>query len=170
MNLIVVVSKNFGIGKNNDLLFDLPTDLKYFKNKTLNKVVVMGDKTYYSLPFRPLKNRINIVLSKNEEILDQGVITVHSFIELFEKLKQYNTNDVFICGGASVYNALMDYCTYAYITKVDKEVNADVYLNDIDQLKNWEVVDSSQTFEENGLQFKFVTYKNNNVLKFIDKK
>lgn len=164
MNLIVAVSKNFAIGKNNGLLFHLPSDLKYFKEKTLNKVVVMGDKTYFSLPKRPLKNRINIVLSFNKDLHEDGVIVVSSIKELFKELEKYTDDDVFICGGASVYNSLMDYCKYAYITKIDKLVEADTYINNIDNKDNWKIIGSSVTYNENDLDFNFVTYENTSVL------
>lgn len=160
MNLIVAVSNDFAIGRDNDLLFNLPSDLKYFKEKTLNKVVVMGERTYMSLPKRPLKNRINIVLSNNPQFVAEGSTIVHSLDELFMELKKYDSSDVFICGGASVYNLLMDYCTYAYVTKVDQIVPADTYINNIDKKPNWKLVSQSETFEENDLKFNFCLYKN----------
>ena len=149
--------------KDNNLLFNLPSDLKYFKEKTLNKVVIMGDRTYLSLPKRPLPKRINIVLSKHGVEVPEGVIVVGSFEELFKELENYDSKDVFVCGGASVYNALMDYCEFAYITKIEKVVPADTYIENIDKKSNWEIVESSQKQTENGLDFKFVLYKNNSV-------
>ena len=163
MNFIVAVSQDFAIGKDNNLLFNLPSDLKYFKEKTLNKVVIMGDRTYLSLPKRPLPKRINIVLSKHGVEVPEGVIVVGSFEELFKELENYDSKDVFVCGGASVYNALMDYCEFAYITKIEKVVPADTYIENIDKKSNWEIVESSQKQTENGLDFKFVLYKNNSV-------
>ena len=160
MNLIVAVSNDFAIGRDNNLLFNLPSDLKYFKEKTINKVVVMGERTYMSLPKRPLKNRINVVLSNNPQFVAEGSTIVHSLDELFMELKKYDSSDVFICGGASVYNLLMDYCTYAYVTKVDQIVPADTYINNIDKKPNWKLVSQSETFEENDLKFKFCLYKN----------
>lgn len=166
MNFIVAVSQDFAIGKDNNLLFNLPSDLKYFKEKTLNKVVIMGDRTYLSLPKRPLPKRINIVLSKHGVEVPEGVIVVGSFEELFKELENYDSKDVFVCGGASVYNALMDYCEFAYITKIEKVVPADTYIENIDKKSNWEIVESSQKQTENGLDFKFVLYKNNSVKNF----
>lgn len=165
MNFIVAVSEDFAIGKDNNLLFNLPNDLKYFKAKTLNKVVIMGDRTYMSLPKRPLPKRTNIVLSKNGIDVEEGVIVVRSLEELFKEIKKYNSNDVFVCGGASVYNLLMDYCELAYITKIEKTVPADTHINNVDKMSNWEVVEESPQEHENGLNYKFVVYKNNNVKK-----
>ena len=88
MNFIVAVSKDYAIGKDNKLLFNLPTDLKYFKEMTLGKVVVMGQNTYLSLPNRPLPNRTNIVLSNNLNFHDDNVIIVRTVNELFNSIKQ----------------------------------------------------------------------------------
>lgn len=167
MNFIVAVTNDYAIGKNNDLLFHLPTDLKYFKETTLNKVVVMGDRTYFSLPKRPLPNRINIVLSNNPDFNEPNVIIVRNLDELFEKLKKYNTNDVFVTGGATVYNLLMDYCDKAYITKIDKIVPADTYIRNIEKLGNWQLESSSDTQTENGLDFSFKVFKNHKVKEYF---
>ena len=166
MNFIVAVTNDYAVGKNNNLLFHLPTDLKYFKETTLNKVVVMGAKTYFSLPKRPLPNRITIVLSNNPQFNEPDITIVRSLDELFTELKKYNTNDVFVSGGASVYNLLMDYCEKAYITKIDKVVPADTYINNIEKMPNWILESSSPTQTENGLNFSFKVFKNTNVKKF----
>ena len=166
MNFIVAVSKNYAIGKNNDLLFDLPSDLKYFKEKTINKIVVMGDKTFYSLPVRPLPKRTTIVLSNNPEFNEKGVIIVRSLEELFKEIKKYPKEDVFVCGGATVYNLLMDYCEKAYITKIDKMVDGDAYINNIDEKSNWKKIEASETFYENGLSFRFEIYENLEIKKY----
>ena len=163
MNLIVAVTNDYAIGKGNDLLFHLPTDLAFFKEKTINKVVIMGEKTYFSLPKRPLPKRTTIVLSDNPNFQDENVIIVRNVKELFDEVKKYNADDVFVCGGASVYNLLMDYCQTAYITKIDKIVPADVYINNLEQKDNWQKVFESETLQENGVCFKFQTYQNKNV-------
>lgn len=165
MNFIVAVSQDFAIGKDNDLLFNLPSDLKYFKEKTLNKVVIMGDRTYQSLPKRPLPKRINIVLSKNGIDVKDGVIVVRSLEELFKEIKKYDSKDVFVCGGATVYNLLMDYCELAYITKIEKTVPADTYINNIDKMTNWYVESQSDVQNENGLDYRFIVYRNKNIKK-----
>ena len=88
MNFIVAVDRNYAIGKDNDLLYSLKQDMKYFRETTLNKVVVMGDKTLMSFPnSAPLKNRTNIVVSIDPNFSVEGAIVVHSFKELFEELK-----------------------------------------------------------------------------------
>ena len=160
MNLIVAVTKDYAIGKDNDLLFHLPKDLAFFKEKTINKVIIMGERTYYSLPKRPLPKRTTIVLSNNPNFNEEGVIIARSVDELFEEVKKYNPEDVFVCGGASVYNLLMDNCEKAYITKIDKIVPADTYIHNLEEKENWRKIYESETMEDNGVPFRFETYVN----------
>lgn len=167
MNFIVAVASDYAIGKDNRLLFSLPSDLKYFKEKTLNKIVVMGEKTYKSLPKRPLPNRINIVLSNDISFYDDNIIIVRDMGELFNELKNYNSDDIFIIGGASVYNQLMDYCKLAYITKVYKKVDADTFINNVDNKTNWHVVSQSEMQTENNLDFQFIVYENKDPKVFL---
>ncbi len=168
MNLIVAVDNNWGIGKNNDLLYNIKGDMAYFRQQTLNKVVFMGEKTFLSFPNQqPLKNRINIVLSDNPNFDVQGCTVVHSLPELFNELKNYKDEDVYLIGGASMYNLLLPYCTRAYITKIDAYKPADRFLTNIDQLKNWIIENESETFTEGGYRYKFVTYKNLDVKYYI---
>jgi dihydrofolate reductase len=163
MNFIVAVDNNYAIGKNNDLLYSLKQDMKYFRETTLNKVVVMGDKTLLSFPnSAPLKNRTNIVVSIDPNFTVDGAIVVHSFKELFEELKKYDTNDIFVIGGASIYNQLMDYCEFGYITKIDAEKPYDKAINNVEKM-GWELVSKSETLTENDLNFAFCIFKNPNV-------
>ena len=165
MNLIVAVSLDYAIGKNNKLLFRLPTDMVFFKEKTIGKTVVMGEKTYLSLPKRPLLNRINIVLSDNPNFLADGAIVVHTLDDLFKELKKYRSEDIFVCGGASIYNLLMNYCDTAYVTKVEKIVDADTYIDDIEK-RGFVLKEVSPQIEENDLTFTFQTYQNPNPIRF----
>lgn len=165
MNFIVAVDNNYAIGYNGKLIYSLPSDLKYFKHQTKDKVVVMGANTYFSLPKRPLPNRVNIVLTKTIDNIE-GAITCHSFNELFSVLESYNTNDVFVIGGASIYNKLMPYCSKAYITKINSSHDADTYINNIEELNNWHLIQCSETFSENGLSFKFCIFQNDNIINY----
>jgi len=165
MNFIVAVSENYGIGKDGKMLFDLKTDLKYFKEKTLNKVVVMGKKTFLSIPNAPLKNRINIVLTTDKYFAPLGVIVVHSYEELFSQIEQYNSYDVFLIGGATLYNKLIDKCYKGYITKIYKTVEADTFIDNVENKPNWKEVKTSETFFENGLSFEFKEFENQNLVK-----
>lgn len=162
MNFIVAVDNNYAIGKNGTLIYSLPSDLAYFKKVTSGKVVVMGDKTFLSLPKHPLPNRINIVMTLTNETYD-GAITVRSVEELKEVIKNYNTDDIFVIGGASIYNLLMDYCKFAYITKIDASEPADTFINNIETKGNWKLISSSENQTENDLNFKFCVFENTNI-------
>ena len=162
MNFIVAVDENYAIGKNGDLIYSIPSDLKYFKQMTTGKVVVMGDKTYLSLPKHPLPNRINVVMTLSDSNYE-GAITVRSVSELKEAIKGYDTNDVFVIGGASIYNLLMDYCDNAYITKVRAKAPADTFINNIEKKPNWKLESESELMNENGLDFSFCVFENQDV-------
>lgn len=167
MKLIVAAAKNWAIGYNGGLLFDLPDDMEFFKNTTLNHVVIMGRNTLLSFPGgKPLKNRTNIVLTTNRDFKAEGCIIVHSFSELFEELKKYNGEDIYVIGGGKIYNDLYPYCSEALITKVDAIVNADTFLHNFDEDHDWYLSYASEVHEYNGLKFTFNTYKNNNVKQY----
>ncbi len=164
MNYIVAVDKNWGIGKNNDLLFSLSGDMKFFKETTMGSTVVMGDRTLISLPkSQPLKGRDNVVMTLDENFSPEGVTLCHSIEDLGKYLKEKNPEKVFVMGGATIYNLLYDYCEYAYITKVDAVGDADVFIKNLDTLDHWEIIEQSDVMEENGLKYTFCKYKNNQV-------
>ncbi|MBQ9104461.1 MAG: dihydrofolate reductase [Clostridia bacterium] len=166
MKAIVAVDKKWGIGKKNDLLFSLPEDMKYFREKTLNKVVVMGSNTLKSFPNgKPLKNRTNIVLFPGGESRDDCTI-VQSLEELSKVLKNYNTEDVFIIGGAMFYKTMLPYCSEVLVTKVDADGEAEVFYENLDNLPNWEMVSALPPVETNGYTITFTTYKNSSVKEF----
>ena len=126
MNLIVAADKNWAIGKDNKLLVSIPADMKFFRQTTTGKVVVMGRKTLESFPGgQPLKNRVNIVLTGNENYRVKDAVIVHTKDELMEELKKYDSGDVYVIGGASVYEMLLPECSVAHVTKIDHEYEAD---------------------------------------------
>ncbi len=158
MNLIVAIDKNNGIGKNGDLLCHLSADLKHFKEVTVGKTVIMGYNTLISLPkSAPLKNRRNIVLYE-KDITIEGAEICHSLDELLELTRGIDPDELFVIGGAMVYTLLMPYCQRLYITHIDKAFDADRFLPEI-KADEWRVIDESETMEENGLSFKYVTYE-----------
>lgn len=163
MKAIVAVDKNWGIGKNNDLLFSIPLDMAFFREQTKGKVVVMGSKTLKSFPnSKPLKNRTNIVFHRGNEVYE-GCIVVKDTADLKKVLDDYNADDVFVIGGGSIYKLLLEYCSHALVTKVDADGDATVFYPNLDTNANWQCVNESQTLESNGYIFKFTTYKNNNI-------
>lgn len=160
MNYIACADKNWGIGRNGGLLFSLPADMKFFRETTLGKTVVMGRKTLLSLPGgRPLKNRRNIVMTRDKNFVCENAEIVHSPEQLFEIVDR-DSDDVFVIGGAEIYNQLYNYCKNAYITKVDSDGKADVFIKNLDLLGNWKIVKRSEVFEQNGLDFSFFIYEN----------
>ncbi len=160
MNLIVCVDKNWGIGRDGKLLCHLKEDMKYFREHTLGKVVVMGRSTLESLPKgEPLPDRTNIVLTHKADFSKDGVIVVHDVEELLEELNKYDPDDVMIIGGASVYNEMMDMCDRLYVTKVDHDFSGDTFIRNIDVNPNFKVIWSSDEYEEKGLKFRFCEYR-----------
>ena len=119
MNLIVAVDQNWGIGKDNNLLVSIPADMKMFRQETTGKVVILGRKTLSTFPGGlPLKNRTNIILTKNKDFKVKDAIVVNSIEELLEEIKKYPAEDVYCIGGDSVYHQLLPYCDVAHITKI----------------------------------------------------
>ena len=160
MKAIVVVDKNWGIGKNGDLLVHLSGDLKYFKERTVGKIVVMGRTTLESLPNqKPLANRINIVMSRNPEYKPEGFIVVNSTGELFKELEKYNTEDIFIIGGEKIYHQFLPFCDTYYITKIYEKFEADKHFINLDNLSEVEIVWQSEIMEEKAIKYQFFEYK-----------
>ena len=165
MNLIVAADKNWGIGKDGTMPWHISADLKYFKEKTVGKRVVMGRKTLLSFPKqKPLPNRENIVISTNPSYVVEGAEVVNSI----DELSRYDMgDDTFVIGGGSIYKALLPYCRYAYVTKIEKEFECDTYFPNLDELENWKMVDIGELLNENGIDFRFTVYENSNVEPFL---
>ncbi len=161
MKLIVNVDNNWNIGNDGDLVFPIPEDMKFFRTTTSGKTVVMGRKTLDSFPGgRPLKNRVNIVLTRDADFGRDGAIVCHSVNEVLEILKQYDTDDVYVIGGAEIYKMFLDYCDTAIVTHVDAVAeNADKKFPDLSVLPQWQMAASSEEKDHEGLKFKFCTYK-----------
>ena len=160
MKMIVAVDKNWGIGKNNDLLVSIPADMKMFRTETSGKVVVMGRKTLESFPGGlPLKNRTNIVLSGNPDYQVKGAIVVHSLQELLEEIKKYPKDQVYCIDGDSVYKMLLPYCDTAQVTKIDFAYEADRYFPNLDEMPQWQVAAESEEQTYFDLEYRFVRYE-----------
>ena len=160
MNMIVAADKNWGIGKHGQLLTHLSGDLKYFKGRTLGKVVVMGRKTLESLPGgKPLPGRTNIVLTANPGYRKEGCVIVHSMDELRKKCLEFPDDDVMIIGGATLYNELMEECESLFITKIYEEFEADAFIKNADELPGYKVAWQSEMHEEHGIRYQFFEYK-----------
>lgn len=166
MNLIVAVDQNWGIGKQNGLLFSIPEDMKFFRSTTLNKVVCMGYNTLLSFPeSKPLKNRVNVVLAP-EGVERDDCIVVHDLKSLFDKLSAYDSNDVFVIGGGMFYKTMLPYCKNAYVTEVFANGDATVFFENLDKLSNWEKSYLSEVKKSGDLSFRFTLYQNSDVKLF----
>lgn len=160
MNLIVAVDENWAIGNKGELLVSIPADHKMFRQETINKVVVLGRKTLDTFPqAQPLAKRTNIIVTKNPEYKAGDAIIVHSIDELLEELKKYDTNDVYIIGGASIYEQLLPYCDTAHVTKIDHKYEADAYFPNLDESPDWEITASSEEQYYFDLTYHFIKYE-----------
>lgn len=163
MKAILHCDKNWGIGKNNDLMFKLPKDMKFFRQTTLNKVVVMGSNTLASFPGgRPLPQRTNLVLFPGGDKREDCTI-VGSLDELFAEIKKYPPDDVFVVGGAMMYRTLLPYCDEVLLTKVDADGGAETFFENLDKAENWALAEQSEPEDDNGYIIRFMTYRNNAV-------
>lgn len=159
MNIIAAVDANWAIGYKNELLVKIPNDQKWFQKITTGKVVVMGRKTMETFPNgMPLKNRTNIVLTSDRALRVKDAELVYGIEELLEKLKQYNTKDVYVIGGESVYEELLPYCDTAYITKIDYTYQADRYFPNLDNDADWHIESESEEQTYFDLEYYFVKY------------
>ena len=162
MKMIVAADERFGIGIKGDLLTPLPEDMKFFKEKTMGSVVILGRKTLLSFPNgKPLKGRVNVVITTDKNFKEEGCVVVHSIEEAVELAKsQYAEKEIFVIGGGSVYKQMLKYCDTAYITKIYKTFEeADTFIDNLDKLSEWVVEEESDLKEYEGLTFRFVTYK-----------
>ncbi|MBQ9443925.1 MAG: dihydrofolate reductase [Lachnospiraceae bacterium] len=149
MKAIVAVDKNWGIGLKGKLLVQIPADQKFFRQTTTGQVVVMGRRTLESFPQgQPLKDRVNIVLTKGGYSLPDGVEIVHDIDELKETLKRYEDKEIYCIGGAMVYEELLPLCDECLVTKIDESYEADAYFSDLDASPEWELVRDGSEDEE----------------------
>ncbi len=155
MNVIVAVDENWAIGKDGDQLVYLKEDLKRFRTLTGGHTVILGRKTLVTFPGgRPLKNRRNLILSRNPQFQAEGAEVFSSVEELVKQADK----DAFVIGGASVYEQLLPYCDTAYITKIHAAFPADTYFPDLDRSDQWQVTEESESLEQDGISYHYVTY------------
>lgn len=160
MNIIASADNNWAIGKNNELLIRIPQDMKRFRQMTTGNVVVMGRKTLESFPNQaPLKDRVNIVLTSNPNYEVKGAVIVHSLDELQEELQKYNSEDIYVIGGDSIYRQMLDLCDTAYITKIDYAYEADAHLPNLEEEPAWSLTDESEEQTYFDVIYTYQTYK-----------
>ena len=156
---IVAVDEKWGIGKKNGLLFDLPLDMKFFRETTSGKTVCMGYNTLLSFPNgKPLKNRKNIVICP-EGVTGDGFIAVHDMPEMLETIGKED-GDVYVIGGAYFYKSMLPYCDEVLVTKVKADGNAEVFFENLDEREDFELKEEGEALQTNGYTIKFTKYKN----------
>ena len=167
MKAILSADLNWGIGCDGKLLQRVPEDMKRFMHMTTGKIVVMGRETFESLPGKqPLKDRVNIVLSRKKEFGDERFLVCRSLKELFKLLSSYDMDDVFVTGGEAIYIQLLPYCSIVYLTRFEKEFEADRHFPDLDKMDNWELVSQSEQKVYQDMGFRYLDYRNNDVKPF----
>ena len=167
MNLIVAVDAEWGIGYKNDLLARVRADLQNFRKTTQGKVVVYGFNTLATFPGgKGLKNRTNIVLTRKKDFSGENIIVANSIDHLTGILKNYDSSDVFVIGGESIYRQLVDMCDTAYVTKFYHSFNKDAYMPNLDQDPSWVCTETGepmysdgQTDSIDGMEYRFLIYK-----------
>lgn len=161
MIAIVAADRNWAIGRDGRMLYHLPGDLKYFAEKTRGGVLVMGRATLQSFPGgRPLKGRVNIVLTRNRGFSAPGAVVAHDLSRLRELLGDYPDRPVFLLGGHQVYAQLIDCCDRALVTKVDAGSEADSFFPDLDSRPGWKLAGCQPPREDGGISYRFCEYVN----------
>lgn len=159
MNLIVAVDKNWAIGHNGGLLISIPEDMRFFREETTGKVVIVGRNTVKTFPGgRPLKNRKNIIVSTNTDLKVEDAIVVNSVEEALEVVKDYKSEDVYVVGGASIYKQMLPYCDVAHVTKIDYAYQADTYFPNLDEMDDWVIEAESDERTYYNIEYAFYKY------------
>ncbi|MBM0046722.1 dihydrofolate reductase [Anaerococcus sp. mt242] len=157
MKIILAVDENWGIGKDNEMLFHIKKDLKHFKDITTKNIVIMGRNTYESMG-QSLPDRENIILSKNPDFKAENAKIFQNPDQVLNYIKD-SKKEVFVIGGAKIVEIFLPYCNQAIITKIKAKKDADTYLHNFDQDPDFEIIKESQIYEENGIEFSYVTYR-----------
>lgn len=157
---ILCIDKHYGIGKNNDLLFHLPLDMKFFRETTKGHTVFMGENTLLSFPnSKPLPNRKNVVLSQDVTHNYEGCENVHNFDEFVKILRNYGENeDVFVIGGASIYRQTLPYVDEVLLTKVNADGGATLFFPNLDEMDEFKCVEVSDPIIDEGHEIRFTKY------------
>ncbi len=162
MNLIVAVDENWAIGNKGKLLVSIPSDMKFFRGETSGegKAVILGRKTLESFPGgRPLKNRLNVVLTKNQDFKVDGAVVVHSVEEALEAVKDYADDKIYVIGGDTIYHQFLPYCNLAHVTKIYHAYEADAHFPNLDEMPEWQVTGESDEQTYFDLEYQFVRYE-----------
>lgn len=161
MNLIVAVDNDFGIGKNGIIPWRIKEDMAFFRKETINKTIIMGRKTLDSFrDGKPLKDRVNIVITKDASFSREGVIIAHCINDVLDLTRDIDSDDVYIIGGGSIYRLFEPVCRYAYVTKVKDTFNCDTFFPDLDKAAEWKLIEEGENIlTESGHNISFCKYE-----------
>ena len=157
MKIILAVDENWGIGKGNEMLFHLSTDLKHFKEETIHNIVIMGRNTYESMG-SGLTDRENIVLSRNTDYRLDDAKVFNDYKEVLSFVEN-SPNEAYVIGGSQIVEIFLPFCNEAIITKIYASRDADTYLHNFDKDNNFEIINKSGINKENGIKFEYITYR-----------
>ena len=151
MNIVVAVDSEWGIGLKDQLIVRITEDMKRFRSLTIGKIVVLGRKTLETFPdSRPLEQRINIIMTRHDDFAVGAALICHSMGELAKLLQELPDENIYVIGGASIYELLLPFCRYAYVTRVEYAGQADRFFPTLDELPAWQLVDPGQRLISKG--------------------
>lgn len=160
MNVIAAVDSKWGIGNKRQLLVKIPADQKLFRQETTGKVIILGHRTLETFPQgMPLAGRTNIILSRDPDFKVKGADVVHSIEELMEELKAYDSRDVYVVGGESIYQQLLPYCDTAHLTMIDHIYETDAHFPNLETDEEWVQTGESDEQTYFDLAYTFVKYE-----------
>nr|AIA17088.1 Dihydrofolate reductase [uncultured bacterium]AIA17503.1 Dihydrofolate reductase [uncultured bacterium]AIA18166.1 Dihydrofolate reductase [uncultured bacterium] len=162
ISIIVAASENNVIGRNNDLPWYLPLDLKYFKDTTMGHCVVMGRKNFESIPpkYSPLVGRTNIVITRQKDYKANGAVVVNSIEDAIEYARRQSETECFITGGGEIFRQSLQYCDRIYLTRIHAVIEGDVYFPELN-MNEWKEVsrDDRPADEKNNYSFSFLRFE-----------
>ena len=159
MKLIVAVDKNWAIGKDNKIMWSITADLKFFRETTLGNIIIMGKKTLESFPQgKPLKDRVNIVITRDKDYHVEGAVVVHSIDEALVEIGKHK-GEAYVVGGESIYRAMLPLCDEALVTKINHGYDADSYFPNLDEDREWIMTKISEEQTCFDLEYYFTVYE-----------
>lgn len=159
MEFIVAVNEDWAIGHDGGMLYHLPEDLSFFKKTTSGHIILMGRKTFESLPKRPLPNRVNVILTTNLDYEAEGALVIHDIEELMPISHAHPDKKVFVIGGGSIYRQLLDSCSGGYVTVIHaKTEKVDTWFPNLDELPEWQSEKDLINGHDNGLDYTIKRY------------
>ncbi|MDD2354941.1 MAG: dihydrofolate reductase [Lachnospiraceae bacterium] len=163
MNIIVAADANWAIGNKGELLVSIPADHRMFRQETIEKVIVYGRKTLETFPMKHvLDGRENIILSTRADYFVSGAKIAHSIDELMKMLEKYDSDEVYVIGGAKVYSEMLPYVDVCHVTKIDQEFEADAFFPNLDRDPEWEITARSEEMSYFDTTYHFVKYERKN--------